>query len=170
MSLLTRILNAVFLTTARMFLVAWIGGAALFVVITIAEQRMPELDSIAKDRLATIRFPLYYLYGAICLSTAITATGLAIKATPRGNRKTLTAGFALCVLSAAITGYDYVAVYLPLQRTISPPGQVRGPDFLKLHKQSELINKVHLSCSLLAAILICLPARPAAAQRAKNSA
>ena len=74
------------------------------------------------------------------------------------------------MLSAAIVGYDYVAVYLPLQHTISPPGQVRGPDFLKLHKQSELINKVHLSCSLLAAILICLPARPAAAQRAKNSA
>ena len=161
MSVLTRILNALCLTTARLFLVAWIGGAALFVITSIAEQRTPEFDSVDKDRLATIRFPLYYMYGAICLSTATVATGLAIATTPRGNRKKLIAGFTLCVLSASIAGYDYVAVYSPLQRAITPPGQVRGPDFLSLHQQSEFINEVHISLALLAAILICLPAIPA---------
>lgn len=165
MSVLTRILNAVFLTTARLFIVAWIGGAALFVITSIAEQRTPEFDSIDKDRLATIRFPLYYLYGAICLSAGMAATGLAIVTTPRGYRKKLTAGFVLCVLSAAVAGFDYVAVYSPLQRSITPPGQVRGPDFLSLHQQSELINEVHVSLALLAAILICLPARQTSAQR-----
>ena len=163
--MLTRILNALFLTTARLFLVAWIGGAALFAVTSIAEQRAQEFDSTDKDRLATIRFPLYYLYGAFCLSTAIVATGLAIATTPRGYHKQLTAGFTLCVLSAAVAGYDYIAVYSPLQQAITPPGQVRGPDFLSLHKQSELINEVHISLALLAAILICLPARPTSAQR-----
>ena len=162
-STLTHFLNALFLTVARLFLVAWIGGAALFVITSIAEQRTPEFDSIDKDRLATIRFPLYYLYGAICLSTATAATGLAIATTPRGNRKKLIAGFTLCVLSAAIAGYDYVAVYSPLQRAITPPGQVRGPDFLSLHQQSEFINEVHVSLALLAAILICLPARQTSA-------
>ena len=169
MSLLTRILNALFLTTARLFLVAWIGGAALFVMTSIAEQRTPEFDSMDKDRLATIRFPLYYLFGTICLSTAIVATGVAIATTPRGNRKKLIAGFAICVLSAAIAGYDYVAIYSPLQRTITPPGQVRGPDFLSLHQQSRFINEVHLSLALLAAILICLPARRTLAQQSKDS-
>ena len=94
-STLTHFLNALFLTVARLFLVAWIGGAALFVITSIAEQRTPEFDSIDKDRLATIRFPLYYLYGAICLSTATAATGLAIATTPRGNRKKLIAGCTL---------------------------------------------------------------------------
>ncbi len=170
MSLLSRILHAVFLTTARLFLVAWIGGAALFVMTSIAEQRTPEFDSMDKDRLATIRFPLYYLFGAICLSTAITSTGLAIATAPRENRKKLIAGFTLCVLSAAIAGYDYVAVYSPLQRAITPPGQVRGLEFLSLHEQSRFINEVHLSLALLAAILICLPARPPLVQQSKNSA
>ena len=62
---------------ARLFLVAWIGGAALFVITSIAEQRTPEFDSITKDRLATIRFPLYYLYGMICLTVATAATAQA---------------------------------------------------------------------------------------------
>ena len=163
--MLTRILNALFLTTARLFLVAWIGGAALFIITSIAEQRTPEFDSIDKDRLATIRFPLYYLYGAFCLSTAILTTGLAIATTPQGSRKKLITGFTLCVLSAFVAGYDYVAVYSPLQQAITPPGQVRGPDFLSLHQQSEFINEVHISLALLAAILICLPARPTSAQR-----
>ncbi|MBC7966527.1 MAG: hypothetical protein H7Z17_11465 [Fuerstia sp.] len=170
MSLLTRILNAVFLTTARLFLVAWIGGAALFVMTSIAEQRTQEFDSMDKDRLATIRFPLYYLFGATCLSTAIAATGLAIATTPRENHRKLIAGFSLCVLSASIAGYDYVAVYSPLQRAITPPGQVRGPDFLTLHEQSRFINEVHLSFALLAAILICLPARQALPRQSKDSA
>lgn len=159
MSVLTRILNACFLTTARLFLVSWIGGAALFVITSIAEQRTPEFDSIDKDRLATIRFPLYYLYGAICLSTGTAATGLAIATTPRGNRKKLIAGFTLCVLSAVVASYDYVAVYSPLQKAITPPGQVRGPEFLSLHQQSEFINEVHVLLAAIAAILICMPAR-----------
>ena len=168
MSVLIRILNALFLTIARLFLVAWIGGAVLFVITSIAEQRTPEFESNDKDHLAAIRFPLYYMYGATCLSTAIVATGLAIATTPRGNRKKLIAGFTLCVLSAAIAGYDYVAVYLPLQRAITPPGQVRGPDFLSLHQQSEFINGVHISLALLAAIMICLPARQSSDQRTRN--
>ena len=153
-----RILNAVFLTLARLFLIAWIGGAALFVITSIAEQRTPEFDSITKDRLATIRFPLYYLYGAICLTVATAATGFAVATTQKGFRGKLIAGFLLCVLSSAVAGYDYVAIYSPLQKAISPPGQVRGPEFTGLHKQSEFINEIHVTIALLAAVLISMPA------------
>ena len=159
MSSSTRILNGLLLTIARLFLVAWIGGAALFVITSIAEQSSPEFDSMTKDRLATIRFPLYYLYGTICMGTAIAATGLAIATTPRGYRKKLTAAFLLCVISAAVAGYDYVAVYSPLQQAITPPGQVRGPDFIELHTRSRSINEIHLTLALLAAALVCLPGR-----------
>lgn len=158
MAALIRILNAVFLMLARFFLIAWIGGAALFVITSIAEQRSPEFDSITKDRLATIRFPLYYLYGATCLTVATAATGLAVATSQKGSRRKLVAGFLLCVLSSAVAGYDYVAVYSPLQKAISPPGQVRGPDFTRLHWQSELINEIHVTIALLAAVLISLPA------------
>ena len=157
MAVLIRILHVVFLMMARLFLIAWIGGAALFVITSIAEQRTPEFDSITKDRLATIRFPLYYLYGAICLTVATTTTGLAIATTQKGYRGKLIAGFLLCVLSSAVAGYDYVAVYSPLQKAISPPGQVRGPEFISLHKQSEFINEIHVTIAVLAAVLISLP-------------
>jgi len=158
-SALNRILHSLFLMMARLFLVAWIGGAALFVVTSIAEQRSPEFDSATKDRLATVRFPLYYQFGALCLGTSIVATGIAAVTGKRETRKRLMAGLTLCLVSAGIARYDYVEVYSPLQKAITPPGQVRGPEFITLHERSALVNEIHISLALLAAIIICLPNR-----------
>ena len=163
MSALTRIWQTLFLLIARLFLVAWIGGAALFVITSIAEQRTPEFDSTIKDRLATARFPLYYQFGTICLSTSIAAIGLTIVTSQRTNRLRLITGLILCILSASIAVYDYVEVYTPLQKAITPPGQVRGPEFISLHKQSALVNEIHITLAFLAAILICLPTKAEAA-------
>lgn len=157
MSVMTRLLHRLFLTVARLFLVAWIGGAALFVITSIAEQRTPEFNSTVKNRLATVRFPLYYLFGLICLSTSIAATGLAVVTGRQGHKKTLIAGFALCLLSAGVTAYDYYGVYLPLQNAITPPELDRGPEFHALHTRSRVINEIHVSIALIAAVLICLP-------------
>ena len=159
MSALNRISHGLFLTMARLFLVAWIGGAALFVITSVAEQRMPEFDSATKDRLATVRFPLYYQFGAICLGTSIVATGIATVTGKREHRKRLIAGLTLCLVSAGIAAYDYLEVYLPLQKAITPPGQVRGPEFIKLHERSAVVNEIHISLALLAAVMICLPKR-----------
>ncbi len=159
MSALNRFSHAFFLMIARLFLVAWIGGAALFVMTSVAEQRLPEFDSATKDRLATVRFPLYYQFGAICLGTSIVATGMAAATGKPENRKRLIAGLTLCLVSAGIAAYDYVEVYLPLQKAITPPGQVRGPEFITLHKRSAFVNEIHLSLALLAALIICLPTR-----------
>jgi hypothetical protein len=158
-SALNRISHALFLTIARMLLVAWIGGAALFVITSIAEQRRPEFDSATKDRLATVRFPLYYQFGTFCLGTSIAATTIATVTAKREHRKRLIAALTLCILSAGIAAYDYMEVYLPLQEAITPPGQVRGPDFITLHKRSATVNEIHISLALLAAILICVPNR-----------
>jgi len=152
-----RVLNGLFLMIARLCLVAWIGGAALFVITSIAEQRAPELDSITKDRLATIRFPLYYCFGTICLGTAIATTGIAIATTPRSHRRQLILTLILCLLSATVFWYDYAAVYSPLEQAVTPPGKVRGPDFIELHQRSRLINEIHVGLALLAAVVICLP-------------
>ena len=156
---MNRISHALFLTTARLFLVAWIGGAALFVITSIAEQRRPEFDSATKDRLATARFPLYYQFGTYCLGTSIVATAIATVTAKRENRKRLIAALTLCIVSAGIAAYDYQEVYLPLQKAITPPGQVRGPDFITLHERSATVNEIHISLALLAAILICMPNR-----------
>jgi len=158
-SALNRFSHALFLMIARLFLVAWIGGAALFVITSVAEQRSAEFDSATKDRLATVRFPLYYQFGAICLGTSIVATGIAAVSGKRENCKRLIAGLTLCLVSAGIAAYDYVNVYLPLQKAITPPGQVRGPEFITLHERSALVNEIHISLALLAALIICLPNR-----------
>lgn len=159
MSALNRISHTLFLTTARLFLVAWIGGAALFVITSIAEQRRPEFDSATKDRLATARFPLYYQFGTYCLGTSIVASAIATVTAKREHRKKLVAALTLCIVSAGIAAYDYQEVYLPLQKAITPPGQVRGPDFITLHERSATVNEIHISLALLAAILICMPNR-----------
>ena len=147
------------MTTGLLFLGAWIGGAALFVITSIAEQRRPEFDSATKDRLATARFPLYYQFGTYCLGTSIVATAIATATAKSENRKKLIAALTLCIVSAGITAYDYKEVYLPLQKAITPPGQVRGPDFITLHERSATLNEIHISLALLAAILICIPNR-----------
>jgi hypothetical protein len=61
------------------------------------------------------------------------------------------------LLSTAIAIADYKWVYQPLQVLITPPGQARTQQFVTLHDQSRVINEVHLTIALIAAIVICLP-------------
>jgi hypothetical protein len=53
----------------RLAISFWVGGAILFVITSVAEQRYPPFDSLIRDQLATIRFPLYYIFGWGCLGT-----------------------------------------------------------------------------------------------------
>ncbi len=46
------------------------GAAILFVITSVAEQTAPDFDSMIRDRLATIRFPYYYVYGFASLGIA----------------------------------------------------------------------------------------------------
>ena len=157
-------LQATAITLLRLLLAAWIGGAILYVITSIAEQTSDHFGSVARDHLATIRFPLYYKFGFVIhsLSLLIAAAGL-ISAT-RTSRKRLISTLALISISGILILLDYFFVYSPLQEMITPAGKARTAEFVQLHKWSTYANLVHLSVMLIAAIVISLPihtARPA---------
>lgn len=141
----------------RLAISFWVGGAILFVITSVAEQRNPQFDSLIRDQLATIRFPLYYIFGWGCLGTTLVASLIAAMMNKGCLRKRLLACFCLTLLSTGIAVIDFKWVYQPLQVLITPPGQAKTQQFITLHEQSRLINEVHLTIALIAAIIICLP-------------
>lgn len=146
-------------TTMRMSLALWVGGAALFVITSVAEQTNPEFGSIIRDQLATIRFPLYYVFGGILLATAIFTGGVAVTTTSGCLRKRITAALAFTILSAGCAAGDYFWVYRPLQQLITPPGQARSQEFVTLHERSRHANELHITLALVAAVLSVIPPR-----------
>ena len=144
-------------TVTRLSLAAWVGGAALFVFTSIAEQRSPAFDSMIRDQLATLRFPWYYIFGTICLSLGLVCSAFGALLSTGCIRKRLLAASLLTLLSSGIALADYAYVYSPLQSLIEPPGKSRTQDFIVLHERSRLINEIHLGLALLAAVVICIP-------------
>jgi hypothetical protein len=145
------------ITLARLAIGFWVGGAILFVITSVAEQRHPQFDSAIRDQLATIRFPLYYIFGWGCLGTTLAASAAGILLHCGCVRRRLIACFVLTMISTAIAVVDYQTVYLPLEQLITPPGKARTQEFIVLHDRSRVINEVHLTIALLAAVLVCLP-------------
>lgn len=163
MLITSRIFGTLTLLATRLALCFWVGGAILFVITSVAEQRFSQFDSIIRDQLATIRFPLYYLFGWGCLATSLFCSGLGALVNRGCNRKRLLVGFGLTLLSLAVAIADYKWVYQPLQKLITPPGLARTQEFITLHNQSRMINEVHLTIALIAAVIVCLPERSAIA-------
>lgn len=157
------------MTIVRLLLAAWVGGAALFVMTSVAEQRFTGFSSMIRDQLATIRFPLYYLFAAL---TLLPATGLLLlmfgDRRIRRSRVLLLASL-LATASCLLAAWDYLAVYGPLQDLIVPPGQARTMEFVDLHVRSRRINELHVSLALAAAVLACWTGLPAG-QRATEGA
>ena len=154
-----RFISSFCILAARLSIGFWVGGAILFVITSVAEQRHPQFDSVIRDQLATIRFPLYYVYAWCCLGTTLGATAIGAMLSGGRLRKRMLIVFGLTLLSAIIAIADYTLVYGPLQELITPPGQARNQQFIMLHDRSRIINEVHLSIALIAAIITCLPDR-----------
>ncbi|MBL8811199.1 MAG: hypothetical protein JNM43_13565 [Planctomycetaceae bacterium] len=152
-----RYLSAICTLFVRLTLGFWVGGAVLFVITSVAEQTSPLFDSVARDRLATIRFPLYYLFCWICLGTALVSSVLGFACASGCLRKRLRAAAILVLISLGIAVADYFWVYRPLQALIIPPGEARTQEFVTLHNRSRHINELHLTIALVAAVVICLP-------------
>ena len=152
-----RFLSAICTMLVRLALGFWVGGAVLFVITSVAEQTSPLFDSVARDRLATIRFPLYYLFCWICLGTALASSIVGSVCSSGCLRNRLRAAAVLAVISLGIAVADYLWVYRPLQALIIPPGEARTQEFVTLHNRSRHINELHLTIALVAAIVICLP-------------
>jgi len=145
------------LTVARFSAGAWVGGAVLFVITSVAEQVHPRFDSAIRDQLAAIRFPLYYLYCWCCLGLHVSASLLCVLLTrsQRRHRCAAAAGLASAALLIAIA--DHQLVYKPLLKLITPPGKPRTQEFDRLHSASRLVNQLHVGLAAIAGILICLP-------------
>lgn len=152
-----KILASLCVMATRLAICFWVGGAILFVITSVAEQRHPQFDSLIKDQLATIRFPLYYVFGWGCLGTVLICSAIGSMLTCGCLRKRLITAFVLTLISTAVAVADFKMVYQPLQELITPPGQARTQAFLSLHNQSRIINEVHLTIALIAAVIICLP-------------
>lgn len=141
----------------RFTLAAWVGGAALFVITSVAEQTSPEFGSVIRDQLATIRFPLYYQFGFAALGVSLCSCLVALLTGLQHHRKRLLGILILILLSAAGAAADYRFIYQPLQQLITPPGKARDQQFVILHQRSRHANEVHISLALLAAIGAGLP-------------
>lgn len=144
-------------TVARLLLCFWIGGAVLFVITSVAEQRHPTFDSLIRDQLATIRFPLYYQFCWLTMGGSLTATVAALLIDTHSRRKQLTISATLTALSLLIAVADYTLIYQPLQQLITPPGKARTEQFTVLHNRSRYSNETHLAIALLSAITLCTP-------------
>ena len=141
------------LTICRFSLAAWVGGAILFVITSVHEQMFDGFESATKDQLALIRFPDYYLFGSILLTTVFLSGLVGFK----GKRRIVLSVLALA--SLALMAVDYSMVYQPLVDAITPPGQVRTEQFTTLHTQSKQINQAGLSLALIAALIVCWPVK-----------
>ena len=141
----------------RLLLPAWIGAAILYVITSVAEQTSPSFDSVTRDQLATVRFPLYYMFGMAIYIVSLAGSVVAWQASDAACRRRTAIVLALMVVSAVIFAMDYFMVYSPLQALIIPPGQVRTQEFVSLHKWSRHANELHLLITLVAAVLVTMP-------------
>lgn len=139
---------------ARFCLSAWVGGAALFVVNGVQQVTTPEFDSAVKDRLALVRFPTYYLFGFVLVGLSLVCLA-ALGRSPLIGRLRRGVAMLLVAGSLGIMAYDYVQIYKPMERMITPPGQAKPAEFRILHGRSEMVNTQHVGLCLAAAMLVC---------------
>lgn len=143
------------LCLARFLLSAWVGGAALFVIINVGT--LGVVSSPDFDRLTVVRFPIYYRFGFIAVGLSLVALLASFRGTSLPRRRQLIA-IILVAAGLALMLYDYRQIYLPLESMITPPGQARPMEFRPLHIRSETFNAIHVGLCLIAALTLCWPA------------
>jgi len=157
----SRLIRAV-TTLLRVVLAAWIGAAVLYVMTSVAEQTSEHFDSRMRDQLAAIRFPIYYAFGFVMHVVALICAGLVTVGTQVHRlRFGIVAG--LIVVSLLGMTLDYLLVFQPLLELITPAGQVRTPEFVRLHNLSRYANQAHLTVMMMAAVVAAWPLLPRSA-------
>lgn len=146
------------LTFARLMLAGWIGGAALFVVTSVAEQTSDSFDAVTKNALALIRFPWYYTFGfgMLLLGLLFGLLGLA-KNTVGFTRR---AAFIVITASALLVMLgDLLFVFVPLWRMSAEvqAGQPYPAEFHHYHESSKNVNLVAFGLASISALLVCSP-------------
>ncbi len=144
------------LFVARVALTAWVGAAVLFVIVGVREVTSPDFSGEVKDRLVSLRFPIFYAAGFALVGTAWISTGLSNIPSQFSRRSRW---LVLSLVTVALLGMasDYLWIYLPLQEMVTPPGQPRTPRFIELHRWSARVNTINLALCLVAAGLLNWP-------------
>lgn len=164
-------LNAASVASVRFLLAAWVGAAALFVITSVAEQTTASFESVTRDQLAVVRFPLYYRFGFASVIAAFGSSVVAFLTANGTDRRKWLVVAVIVGISGLLMLADFRMIYQPLEDLITPPGQARTPDFITLHTQSRWANQVHVGLIMFAAIVSCLslngksnPSEPAIAE------
>ena len=133
----------------------------MFVVTAVREVTFAGFDSATKDQLALLRFPAYYVCGFAVVGIAfLGAVAASLGSRPRAKKFGFAAGL-LAVTLVALAG-DYVAIFRPMAKMITPPGQVHAAEFRDYHRASVWINVGDVGLCALAAVLLCWPGGAAA--------
>ena len=144
------------LFVARFCSSAWLGAATLFVIVGIREVTHGGFDAATKDTLVAIRFPAYYLTGAILVGAAWLGTCLTAKQMELPSRRRTVALFSLLAV-LAVMALDYRFVYQPLLAMVTPPGVEKSSAFTQYHQASKYVNLVGLTLCLVASVALNWP-------------
>ena len=144
------------LSIARFCSSAWLGAATLFVIVGIREVTQSSFDAATKDTLVALRFPAYYLTGAILVAAAWLGTCLAAKHADLTQRRSFIALFAL-LGTLTVMALDYRFVYQPLLAMVTPPGVEKTSAFTQYHQASKYVNLLGLMLCLVASVALNWP-------------
>jgi hypothetical protein len=143
------------LAVARLAAAAWVGAAVLFVITALREVQHPGFDSATKDTLALLRFPTYYAFGFVLVSTALAGSFFGLVGRAKGHRRRIVVAASLLGLVLVLMVVDFVAIYLPIVGMITPVGRARSADFDGYHRASIVINVCAVALCSIAAGLLC---------------
>lgn len=149
-------MSAISLVLTRFCLSAWVGAAVIFVINGVQDVTFAPFDSLIRDQLITLHFPVYYTLAWILLTAAFLGS-LVIRGKDLISRRRANLILVLVVLALGISLVDYFWVYQSLEAMITPPGSPRPAEFRSYHQASKYINSVNILLCLGAAILVSLP-------------
>lgn len=149
-------MHSFFLILARFCLSAWVGAAVIFVINGVQDVTFPSFDSLIRDQLISLHFPVYYTVGWVLLTGAFLGS-LGIRPGRQFPRRRANLILGLVILILVISLIDYFWIYQPLESMITPPGSPRPAQFHNYHQASKYINSLNILLTFLAAILINFP-------------
>ncbi|WP_459556139.1 hypothetical protein [Lacunimicrobium album] len=146
------------LMMSRFLVTSWVGAAGIFIWVTVMLAISPDLDSIAKDKVALIRFPIIYQFSFYVLVPAYVFHLISFRAMRPCFTRWVIAAFTIPFLVMLGT-VDYFNVYLPIADMIDPPGMVRPMQFHDYHDASERMGGMMFVLGLLTALMLNWPVK-----------
>ncbi|MCH9652922.1 MAG: hypothetical protein K0U86_20280 [Planctomycetes bacterium] len=146
------------LVLIRFCLSAWVGAAVIFVITGVQDVTFKQFDSLVRDQLISLHFPVYYTMAWVLLVGSILG-GLGIRKIKEISHRRSNLIFCLVVIILGLSLIDYFWIYSPLESMITPPGSPRPAEFRSYHQASKYINCLNILLTVVAAILVNLPVK-----------